>query len=231
MTARAFTKRWVIALLITAITAIAFPLLLAAIVAASDCDTVGGSCGALALMLGIFLRLPVVIGVGVYLSIQAWKRSEAIGLKPWGFVMVAISYLAASPLIYGLGNFWAARLALGLDEDGTLPSIGFLIASLIGLSCLSTSSSERSKSAPRIATFATGGFSLILLLPTAIEGLSTIPFISGLRYPLFSVANQFASPLLKIFGPYAYLLALIMFIASLTWWVQTQKEDRQSVVS
>ncbi len=60
MSARRFTRSWITTVLVTAALILAFPFLLYLAVNATDCRGVGGACGAMAAVFGIYLRLPIV---------------------------------------------------------------------------------------------------------------------------------------------------------------------------
>lgn len=227
MTGRSFTKRWMIALLGLVLFGLAFPFILGPLVYATGCGRIGGACGAMALVFGVFLRLPIVIGIGIYLAILAWKRSSAVGLFPWGFAFVLLTYLAASTLLFGFGNFWAARFALGARGNSVLPFL-FLLAGLIGLSILRGDCVRGSKKSAKYSTFIIGGLALIALLPNVMDGLTIVPFIGGLFFHLKFLIYTLFGPILRLFRSNLALALLGMFVISLILWARSEKADQAS---
>ena len=217
MTARSFMKQWLAALLGVTLFGMAFPFLLPTLIYATDCRNVGGACGAVALVFGIVLRLPVVIGVGIYLAVLTWKRSRVLSLLPWGFAFVLLTYIAASPIVFGFGNFWASRFALGVSGEYGLPAFGFLIAALSGLSLLPDAERDQPDRRARIATFSIGGVSLLFLLPAILDGLRLLPWPGNIALLRLRFAVQ--RPLLHLTGPHFPLIVLMAFAGSLAWWV------------
>jgi hypothetical protein len=224
LTARSFTKRWLAGLLGLTLLALAFPFLLPPLVYATNCKGVGGACGAIAVVFGIYLRLPIVIGIGIYLAVVGWKRSRTLGLLPWGFVFILLNYIAASPLLFGFGNFWGARFALGVPGGDSLPAFGFLLAGLIGLSFLSYGEASRTEKRARTATLAAGGVALLIMLPTTLGGLTLLPWIAGVS--LRSLRYALLRPLLHLVGPHFSFLVLAAFVVSLTWWVRSADHSK-----
>lgn len=229
MAADAFTKRWLIVLSTLVLVGFAFPFIVGPLARLTGCQRTGGACGAVALVLGMLLRLPLVIGAGIYIASLAWKRSTTLGLKLWGFIFVVISYLAASALLFGFGNFWATNFSLGIRMSGTLPALGFLIAGLVGLSLLPDTVNNAVKSAARLSTLAIGGISVFLLLPGALDGLTLIPVLNRIVFPISSTVMRLTPALMYHVGLPLRLLALLAFVISLTWWIKDHNTDQSGV--
>lgn len=218
MTARTFTRRWIIALTVLAAGVLLLPFFIFALVYISGCQRTGGACGALILLLSIFLRLPLVFGVAVYVSVQAWKRSVAIGLVPWGFLFVVVTFLAASPLMFGFGNFWAANFATGNRIYGTPLTLGFLLTGLCGLSLLSPTR-HSSVGKVRATTLTIGAIAMVLLMPAAIEGLTLLPVINWVAFPVSRAVRTVLPAFIHKSELASRLLLLVAFAGSLTMWI------------
>lgn len=231
MAADAFTKRWIIALSCLVALGFAFPFIIGPITYATGCQSVGGgACGAVALMLGVFLRLPAVFGVGLYLSRLAWERSATAQIRPWGFPFVVMSYLASISVLFGFGNFWAANFTLGVRTPGGLLALGFLIAALTGLSLLPNPVVVAPQAKPRSTTFAVGGLSMLLLLPGALGGLTVVPFLNRLVFPVRLALVELTAPFLRYVDPYLTFPMLLAFVASLAWWIESSKASREDII-
>ena len=219
MTTRRFTFRWLVAVVMLLLFTLAFPFLLPPLVRATGCGNVGGACGAVALVLGIYLRLPVVIGVGVYLAVLTWKRSRLVGSHPWAFVFVLLMYVAAFPFLFAFGNFWGASFALGVTRiGGPLPILAMLLTTLIALSCLPDSLMAW-RGSPRLSTLITGGLALLLTSDQWLRGLTLVPFVGGLLRPVLFPVRMAVVLLLRSAGGGALLIVTLALVASLAWWV------------
>jgi hypothetical protein len=107
-----------------------------------------------------------------------------------------------------------------------------LLAGLIGLSCLSYHNVEKSGTPARSSTFIIGGFSLLILLPSAMNGLEMLPIVGQVFFPIQSLAGILLHPIFNAFGQHFSLLtlaALVAFIISLIWWVLSGKADQTSL--
>jgi hypothetical protein len=229
VTGNAFTKRWLLALSTLMLVGIAFPFVIGPLARLTGCQRTGGACGAVALVLGMLLRLPLVIGAGIYIANLAWKRSTTLGLKAWGFIFVVISYLAASALLFGFGNFWATNFSLGVKIAGTLPALGFLLVGLGGLSLLSNVNGSTAKSKARSSTFAIGGVSMGLLLPAAVDGLIIIPVLNRIVFPISLTVMRLTPIFMYQVGLPLRFLMLLAFVISLAWWIKDGKTNESGV--
>ncbi|WP_394664167.1 hypothetical protein [uncultured Sphingomonas sp.] len=225
MTGHGFAKRWIICIAGLVLVGFAFPFILGPLVLLTGCRGIGGACGAAALVFGIFLRLPLVIGVGIYLALIVWKRSKAIRLVPQSMSFFIISYLAASPLLFGFGNFWAARFALGSGlgsgRNAALFAFGYLLAALVGPSIISNNDEDNNHA--RLATFVLGGAASILLLPDAASGLQTLlPFAWRIIMPIEFGIRGMINPFFHLTGRYFLAILLIMFCISIAFWKRSE---------
>ncbi|MBW6528407.1 hypothetical protein KZ813_16310 [Sphingomonas sp. RHCKR7] len=218
MSEGSFTRRWLIALGLLVVAALAFPLLLRPLLGATACAGTGGACGAVALLAGIVFRLPLVIGVGVYIARLAYLRSRTIGLYPAAFLFVLSVYLAAAPALFGVGNVSSAAFTLGVDPRYGVTAFGLLVAALLGLGALSPKTATRPLAA-RSTTFAIGALSMILLLPASLRGAALIP-LSGpwLKRVSYQLEALF-SPMLRAADGKLALAVPLCFTCTLLWWL------------
>ncbi|MFA6117652.1 MAG: hypothetical protein WC729_26920 [Sphingomonas sp.] len=195
----------------------AFPFLLRLLVVGSGCAGVGGACGALAVVLGIYLRYPVVIGVGLYLAILTWRRLRTVGVHPSAFLFVLLIFTAASPFLFALGNFWGASFALGIVSlHSPLPTLVLLLASLIALSRLPEDDAGHYRGPARGTALAIGGLVLLLTSPQWLMGFMMIPFVGRLFLP---AAFLISGRILGGWGPYAVLISAAAFVVALELWI------------
>ncbi|WP_336970420.1 hypothetical protein [Sphingobium aromaticiconvertens] len=228
---RRFTIRWLIALAGLSIFSVLFPYLLPPLVRATGCAHVGGACGAVALVLAIYLRLPVIIGVGIYLVILTSKQSRIVGAQPWASLFILLTYIAAFPFLFAFGNFGAANFALGIVYiNGPLAVLTMLLATLIGLSCLPEESKTRHSGA-RLATLTTGGIALLLTSNLWLTSLTLIPVVGSILRLITGPIHMMAGSILRLGGAYGLLIVMALFIASLAWWVITARRTSYLNVS
>lgn len=218
MTTRRFTFRWLTTAALLVLFILAFPFILPPLVRATGCAGVGGACGAMALLLGIYLRLPVVLGVGVFIAVLTWKRSRSVGAHPWVFIFVLLMYLAALPFLLSFGNFWGASFALGLIRIGGPLPIVMLLATLISLSYL-PDSTKAWRGSLRLSTLVTGGFAILLTADQWIRGMILIPFIGTFFRSVLFPVGAVAALLFRSGGIAGLVIITFAFVASLAWWV------------
>ena len=216
---RKFTIHWLIALAALSIFSVLFPYFLPPLVRATGCAKVGGACSAVALVFAIYIRLSIIIGVGVCLAILTWKQSRIVGAQPWGFLFVVLTYIAAFPFLFAFGNFWAANFALGIGYvNGPLPVLTMLLATLIGLSCL-PEGGKAQHSRARLATLTTGGIALLLTSNQWLTSLTLVPVVGSILRPVTNPIRMIAGSIFRLLGAYGLLIVMAIFIASLVWWV------------
>ena len=204
MTAPKYTFRWCLAVGALHLFIFTFPYMLPPLVRATGCQGIGGACGAVALVFGIYLRLPVVIGVGIYLAFLVWKRSRQVGFHPWAFIFLVIIYLAALPFLFSFGNFWAASFALGIGyAGGPLPVLAMLLTILCALSCLPDGSGAWPNAAHQ-SSLVTGGLAL---------------FVGSLLRPVLFPIKMTSAMILRSVGNIGLLAVALAFIVSIAWWV------------
>ncbi|MAS06637.1 MAG: hypothetical protein CL534_18395 [Ahrensia sp.] len=97
---------------------------------AGDCAG-GGECGALATVLGIYVKFPLVL-IGIALiALSAFKRIRAQFSRLWILLAVAIGFVSA-PQIYALGNFWGANFSVGiLGLSAPFPLLALLVFGIL----------------------------------------------------------------------------------------------------
>lgn len=219
MKAHKFTVRWLAAVIMLLLFVLAFPFVLPPLVRATGCEKVGGACGAIAVALGIYLRLPVAIGVGAYLAFLTWKRSKLVGAHPWVFVFVVLMYFAALPFLFAFGNFWGASFALGvISVAGPFAVLAMLLATLIALSCL-PDGAKAWHGAPRLATLLAGAIALLFTFDQWLTGLTLVPIIGGLLRSVLLPILRIMGPLLHSVGVSGSFVVTLAMIVSLAFWV------------
>jgi hypothetical protein len=225
MPANTFTKRWVITFAALALLIAMFPIILPWLVRSTGCARVGGACGAVAMVLGIYIRLPIVLGVGIYLTWLAARRASAVGLQFWAPLFVFLMFVGSSPLLFALGNFWASAFALGIIVAPSLAILGFLLAALVGLSLLPDDTAQL-PGRERTATLITGGLSLFLTGP---QWLQPFAMLVGFR-PIYSVIGVIYAPLAplhRLTGGHLTLILLAAFVTAFALWIASARRQCQ----
>jgi len=100
-------------------------------VVGGSCSGAGGACGALATVIGVYVK-PVLVLIGIVLyTLSAFKRLRGEFSRFWAVFAVAVIY-ASAPLLYALGNFWGANFSVGiLALSAPLPLVALLLFGIL----------------------------------------------------------------------------------------------------
>lgn len=115
---------------------------------------------------------------------------------------------------------------LGIVAAPSLAMVGFLVAALVGLSCL-PDEAGRHPSPGRVATLATGALSLLFTAPQWLQALGMIP---GFGFRFYGAVRPLTSALGRLSwltGGYLALILLAAFATSLTLWIASLRRDQQ----
>lgn len=113
ISARTFRRRMLYSFALLLVGTIGFPFLLYFLVKMSSCQGVGGACGALAAVVGIYLKSLLLFVCGGLFVLTAIKRMRGMWAWPWFGFVLAIAW-ANFPLLFAFGNFWGANFSVGL---------------------------------------------------------------------------------------------------------------------
>lgn len=92
-----------------------FPFIIYGIVLATGAHRAGGGAGgAVAVVVGVFLKPIIVIAFLISLISPSWKRARTLGLFPlWG-VMIPLLLAIDRAYLFAVGNFWGASFSVGI---------------------------------------------------------------------------------------------------------------------
>lgn len=113
---------------------LSFPFLLWGIVAATGCASGGGgACGAVAVIVGMYVKPPLVYIIVIGLAVAMIRRMLSLNLGYGWWVATFCWLLTSIGFFISLGNFWGANFAMGLI--GAVPVLTlFLVAFSVFLS-------------------------------------------------------------------------------------------------
>lgn len=91
----------------------------------------GGVCGALAAVLGVYLKLAVILIAALLVGVATWRRVRG-RLSLWwiGFAMATL--WGAGGFLFAAGNFWGANFAVGLLK----PALPWSLIALLTLTAV-----------------------------------------------------------------------------------------------
>ncbi|MET0309270.1 MAG: hypothetical protein ABW023_11235 [Sphingomonas sp.] len=214
MTSTRFTRRWLGALGALLIFKLAFPLITPTLVLSTGCRGIGGACGAMALVLGLFIPMPVIIGAGAVLVHAAARRGYAIGMPASAPVFVLLMYLGAAPMLLVGGSFWAVGIAVGVLSVPPLWTLAFLLAALVGLSCYPGPASTQQANQARTVLGILALVISILTAPFWLQGLAILPVVGRFMFPILSLSTYLPRPLALLgLGKLTLWVLLILFVA------------------
>lgn len=217
MSAPTFIRRWIGILALTIGFIAIFPYLIIAIVSQSGCRGVGGACGAVTLMAGLYLRFPVIAVLVIALGHACFRRVRYLHLG-WPWVLFScVMLIGAMPFLLAARNFWAASFALGIIEFSPVLPAGGLLLVLALLSLLPDHGiKNRFRTGLRITSFLFGAF-LILSFRFWGQGLMLIPLVGKvirlIYWPLLRISAR-----INIFELSVLLLGLSAIAAIWTIW-------------
>lgn len=177
-----------------------FPFFLQAVVAATGCAAGGGgACGAVAVIVGMYVKPPLVYIIVIGIGVAMIRRMLSLNLGFGWWVATFFWLLTSSGLFISLGNFWGANFAMGLIGIGQVLTL-FLVAFSVFLSFDLESSGWANDQFTKLCWIAAGVSALhaalqmsalivlgipligmyILMIPGAIPLLGTVGKISSL---------------------------------------------------
>jgi len=111
----ASTFRWraFYSFLIMLLGTLGFPFILYVIIKNSDCQGIGGACGAVAAVVGTTLKPWILRIAGLLYLLNTFKRTKMIVSRAWVLFAMAL-LLSLAPLLFVIGNYWAASFSYGI---------------------------------------------------------------------------------------------------------------------
>lgn len=154
-----------------------FPFFLQAIIAATGCaSTGGGACGAIAVVVGMYAKPPLVYAIVIGLGVATIRRISSLGLGYGWWVATICWLLVSSGFFISLGNFWGANFAMGLIGM-VQPLTLFLAAFSVFLSFDLESSGWRDDQTTKLCWIAAAGSTIHAALQLSLFILLGIPLI------------------------------------------------------
>lgn len=217
--ARALAIRFGIFVAIT----LGFPFFVYGVIQMSGAQGTGGASGALALVLGLYLK-PVIYLVLAYSMLRiSLGRARSIGISP--LIGLCVPLLVLADLAFGItfGSFWAVGFSLGILS---MPVPASLPAAVITASTLSLLRDREEPMTGRLATFYRIWKTLLfILLGLGLFGLLQLVtswFFGGTGMNIrIIMIRMFAY--LKLFLIYPFGLLLAFAAASLALVVESRR--------
>ncbi|MBW8319722.1 MAG: hypothetical protein K0M49_08525 [Arenimonas sp.] len=197
-----------------AVITLAFPFLVYGVIGISGARSVGGASGALALVLGVYLK-PIIYLWFAYSTLRiSLNRAQTIGISP--MIGLCIPLLILADLSFGItfGSFWAVGFSLGIMSTLVPTSLLTGVITVVTLSLLrgiEETMTERMESLYRIwkaLLFVSLGLGLVGLFP-----LLSMWFFGASGMNL-SILLTRAISYLRVFLIYPYGLLLAFAAAS-----------------
>ncbi len=219
----AISIAWRLALFVALI--LGFPLVTYAVVRLSNCRSVGGACGAVALLSGIYLKPLIILLIASAIIRPSWRRARAIGRHPAWTLLLPLLVLASGPFLMLVGTHWSVGFVLGA-ANRVPPPYHFLLAVLL-MAWLTTH--PAAPATPAFAALRRLAWTFIALATaTAVSGLALqVAWYASMQPPvqpaqvlqlsramaLLAATNAYA-------GPLAILAALVLIL--LAWHARRQ---------
>ncbi|MDA4845729.1 hypothetical protein [Hoeflea poritis] len=171
---------WVALLIIFLYT---FPLILIAIVSVSSCQTTGGACGALAAVIGMIAKPPVIFLIGILILRAVHLRVRWLEISPGWSVAAILWFVGSAPFLIGMRNFWGANFGLGLLYVQPPGLLAFLLIFIIFLCVVEfpvLSGWDGMRRAAWLVAKIAAVHATVLLSTTIVAGITVIPFLAGI---------------------------------------------------
>lgn len=213
----AIAVAWRLGLFIAA--TVAFPFALAVILKASNCRGVGGACGALALVIGVYVKPIIVIAFVASLFGVAIRRMRDLGVPGLVGLFVPLLLLFDWQFLTIVGAPWSVGFVLG-GPGG--PPYFFLSA----LACMTVLCCLASGEAPAARFGIAGKLAIAVTIAVVVLGLVRF-FFFGL---VMSGGMTTAMAMLKVVGlafrvaPWLLLFQVCVF-AYLVWQDRSRRDD------
>jgi hypothetical protein len=91
-----------------------FPFIIYGIVLACGAHHVRGASGAMAVVVGVFLKPVIIVAFLIAMISPSWKRARSLGIFPlWG-LMIPLLFAMDYTYLFAAGNFWGASFSMGI---------------------------------------------------------------------------------------------------------------------
>jgi hypothetical protein len=166
LSGRAFGKQAALRIGLFVGLTLAFPFFVFGIVHASGARAAaGGAAGALALVLGFYLKPLLVLGFIASMIRPSWRRMRSLGLPAWWGLLVPVLFLIDAPFLLVVGAHWSVAFSFGFLHLGA-PI--FALCGLVLVVVMSFAMPSSDADPPGLARFGWAGkattlFALIIL--------------------------------------------------------------------
>lgn len=121
---------------------LAFPFIVYGLVVASGANKIGGAGGALAAVIGIYLKPLIIVVFLLAIIAPCWKRMRSLGIFPmWGLIVPLLVAMDFS-FLFAAGNFWGANFSVGILKAQlplhALTALALMVAMAIALPPMDT---------------------------------------------------------------------------------------------
>ena len=214
-------KRFAIFVAVT----LGFPFFIYGVIQISGAHSVSGASGALALVLGLYLKPIIYIALACSTLRISLKRAHTIGISP--AIGLCIPLLVLADLSFGIafGSFWAVGFTLGIIGPLFPASLLAAVITVVTLSLL------REIEEPMIARMASiyGIWKVLLFILLALGLAGMLPMLSvwflgvaGLKLNMLFIQ---ATAYLRVLLIYPYGLLLVFAAASATLIMESRRSS------
>ena len=194
-----------------------FPLILIAIVKLSSCQTTGGACGALAAVIGMLAKPPIIFLIGILILRAIHLRVSWLEISPGWSVVAILWFVGSAPFLIGMRNLWGANFGLGLIHLQPPGLLAFLLVFIVFLSVVdfpAISGWDRVRRTAWLVAKVAAVHATILLSTTILTGVIVIPFVAGI---IGSAGLAGLSQVRLVLGQLAHLASIGLPRSTLLW--------------
>ncbi|MEX3011534.1 hypothetical protein [Hoeflea sp. TYP-13] len=156
-----------------------FPLMLTALLKVSACQGVGGACGALASVIGVYGKTPVILVIGFFIIRALHRRIRWLEISAGWTVLACLWLISAIPFLLAVRNYWGANFSLGLinvSMPGLLPFLLTLVVFLCFADYPVTDGLDVRRRTAWLAATIAAIHATMLLSAKIVSGFLVIPF-------------------------------------------------------
>ena len=194
-----------------------FPLVLITVVKLSSCETTGGACGALAAVIGMIGKPPIIFLIGILILRAVHLRVRWLEISPGWSVAAILWFVGSAPFLIGMRNFWGANFGLGLIHLPPPGLLAFLLAFIVFLCVVGfpvMSGWDGVRRAAWMVAKVAAVHATILLYTTIVAGVTVIPFLAGI---IGSAGLAGLSQVRLILGQLAHLASIGLPRSTVLW--------------
>lgn len=201
-----------------------FPFLVGAVIRATGASRVGGASGAVALILGVYLKPLIYLGFTASICRISMRRAASVGMS--AIIGVCMTLLVLSDLGFGIafGANWSVAFSMGILSIRPPASLIAALIAMITLSLLKDSNSQAEES--WASAYRLWLWLMVALLVMGTLGMLTYAMLifGGRGAHGGIIAMMYAQGYLTRFFLYPHVL-LLLFAAASAWLVAASRRS------